>query len=236
MDSQIRDFQKSILKAFSTCAGCFALAGGTALELFYLKHRFSFDLDLFSVKFSEKEIRDIISVFKKQTGVKVKLVSEMVLPFSARVKFFSLSGGAGKKALKIDFVEEVLLKKPKILHFDGIPVYSAEDIYYQKIASIAGTGFVQDQLGREISTGRNQARDAFDVYYLSNEVTPLHVFLKKMPANFQRGMVSWYQSFSRGDLKISLLDLDIYDKKFDSRDMISHLDSEIKKFIKEAME
>jgi len=44
-------------------------------------------------------------------------------------------------------------------------------------------------------------------------------------------MVQWYRSYSRQELKIDLLELDIYDKNFDSSKMIAYLDNEMKKFI-----
>ena len=45
MDKKLRKAQLEILRIFSLRAGSFALAGGTALELYYLHHRFSVDLD-----------------------------------------------------------------------------------------------------------------------------------------------------------------------------------------------
>lgn len=47
MDRAIRKAQKDVLKVFAGKAKDFALAGGTALELYYLHHRFSADLDFF---------------------------------------------------------------------------------------------------------------------------------------------------------------------------------------------
>jgi predicted nucleotidyltransferase component of viral defense system len=61
MDSAIRTAQKEILRVFSKTAGNFALAGGTALELFYLHHRFSVDLDFFSPTYSISEIERLVA-------------------------------------------------------------------------------------------------------------------------------------------------------------------------------
>jgi len=55
--------------------------------------------------------------------------------------------------------------------------------------------------------------------------------LFNLPREQQRGMVQWYRSYSRQELKVDLLELDIYEKKFDSSEMISYLDNEMKKFI-----
>lgn len=84
--------------------------------------------------------------------------------------------------------------------------------------------------------GRRQSRDVFDIYMLSKKIKPLHIFMKKIPAVLQRGMVHWYRAFSRQDLKLALLDLDIYDKKFNAREMVIYLEKEIKTFISEAIE
>jgi len=117
-----------------------------------------------------------------------------------------------------------------------VRVYDAENIYFQKICAVTGTTLREDETGREVTQGRNEARDAFDIYMLSKKIRPLHVFLKEVPAQQQRGMIHWYRSFSRQELKLSLLELDIYDKNFDSREMIVCLEDEIKKFAKEVME
>ena len=47
MDKALRKVQLKILKVFSQFGETFALSDGSALELFYLKHRFSKDLDFF---------------------------------------------------------------------------------------------------------------------------------------------------------------------------------------------
>lgn len=71
---------------------------------------------------------------------------------------------------------------------------------------------------------------------LSEKIQPLHIFLKKAPAYLQRGIVHWYRTFPRQEIKLSLLDLDIYDKQFDSKEMVIYLEDEIKKFTDEAIE
>lgn len=235
---RIKKAQRELLKAFSKEAKGFALAGGTALELFYLHHRFSADLDFFSPKYNISEIEQIISGLKKfiEGKGKVKLESEFLLEGRANVRFYNVTIKGLDNAIKLDFVEDVIITKPTINRFNGIPVYSARDIYMQKLTAIAGTRIEVDEVGRQIIHGRRQARDAFDVYMLSKKIRPLHIFLKGMPGQIQKGIVRWYQTFSRQDLKLGLLDLDIYDKKFDSKKMIVYLEGQIKKFIEEVIE
>ena len=94
---------------------------------------------------------------------------------------------------------------------------------------------MKDEMGREAATGRSEARDVFDVYYLSKKIEPLHKFIKKIDHQYQRGIVQWHRSYSRQEIKFGLHDLDVYDKKFDVSEMIRYLDNEIKKFIHEVM-
>jgi len=233
MNKEVRRLQLKLLKRFSHASGIFALSGGTALELFYLKHRFSRDLDFFSHQYEKKEIDRLIDIFSKCIGSKLILENEFTTEHHARVKFYVAQVKGVKFPFKVDFIEDVFFKKPKIKKFNNIPVYDVKNIYFQKIVAIAGTHLVKNGFGKEIPTGRREARDVYDVYCLSRNVLPLHIFLKKLPKEQQRGMVQWYRSFSRQELKLDVLDLDIYDKNFDSSLMISHLEEEIKRFIKE---
>jgi len=230
MDKKLREMQQKILEVFSRKPGGFALTGGTALELYYLHHRFSADMDLFSPKYNISEIEKLASEFKKAAGG-IKMQAEFIAPNKARVRFYAVSFKGLKRMLKIDFVEDVLFKNPDIKRVKGVPVYSAENIYFQKITAITGTGLIHDDIGREITQGRREARDVYDIYMLSRKIKPLHMFLNELPPLFQRGMVHWYRTFSRQDIKLGLLDLDIYDKDFDSRRMIVYLEGEIKKFM-----
>jgi len=235
MDTKIRDAQKHILDVFSGEARHFALAGGTALELYYLHHRFSADLDFFSPKFDAREIEKLISAFEKQMNKKIHLESELTAGGKARVRFYTLPVRGSGRPLKIDFVEDVFFARPVIRKIEGVRVYSAENIYFQKIAAISGTQTEIDEVGRQIMEGRKETRDVFDVYMLSKKIEPLHIFLKNVPAQLQKGIVHWYRTFSRQDIKLALIDLDIYEPNFNSKEMIVYLENEIKQFIREVI-
>jgi predicted nucleotidyltransferase component of viral defense system len=203
--------------------------------LYYLRHRFSADLDFFSPKYDVTEINNLISAFEKQVKKKIHLESELTAGGKASVRFYTLPVKGSGRPLKIDFVEDVLFKRPVILKIEGVRVYSAENIYFQKIAAISGTQTEIDDVGRQIIEGRKEPRDVFDVYMLSKKIQPLHIFLKNVPAQLQRGIVHWYRTFSRQDLKLALIDLDIYEMNFNSKEMIVYLENEIKQFIKEVI-
>lgn len=235
MDKKIRQAQYKVLEAFSQEKSGFALSGGTALELYYLHHRFSVDLDFFSPECDLKEIDRLTLVFSKFLKARVKLDSEFLSSNRAKVRFYTADIPGSDRPLKIDFVEDVIFDVLPAKRFNGVQVYGIENIYMQKICAITGTTLKPDEIGRETTQGRNEARDVFDMYMLSKKIKPLHLYLKKIPAAQQRGLIHWYRSFSRQDLKLSLLELDIYDKNFDAREMINYLEGQIKEFAKEVM-
>lgn len=235
MNTKLRKAQKLVLETFSGAAKDFALAGGTALELYYLHHRFSADLDFFSRKYDIREINALVAAFKKRVRKAINLESEFISGSRARVRFYAMPVKGSARPLKIDFVEDVLIEHPRIRKIDGVRVYSVEDLYLQKIAAISGIRPVIDDVGRQVSEGRKEARDVFDVYMLSKKIRPLHLFLRASPPQFQRGMVHWYRVFSRQELKLALMDLDIYDIGFNSRDLIAYLENEIKEFAREVI-
>lgn len=114
MDQRIRKAQSEILEVFTKEAEDFALAGGTALELYYLQHRFSRDLDFFSPKYDAKEIERLIAAFEKRIKNKIKLQSEFTINGRARARFYAVPVKGLRVPLKIDFVEDVIFTKPGI--------------------------------------------------------------------------------------------------------------------------
>lgn len=235
MNLKIRNTQLKILKIFSKHTKNFALSGGTALELYYLKHRFSRDLDFFSPKYDLKEIKDLILAFSKGIGKPIKLENEFMANNRARVQFYVVPVKNSPFPLKIDFIEDVFFNKPTIKKPEGIPVYDVKHIYFQKIVAVTGTQLIENDTGRKITTGRREVRDTVDIYFLSQKIKPLHRFLKTLSGEQRRGMVQWYRSFSRQEFKLGFLDLDLYDKKLDASQVIIYLEDEIKKFISEAV-
>ncbi|MDP3730319.1 MAG: nucleotidyl transferase AbiEii/AbiGii toxin family protein, partial [Candidatus Omnitrophota bacterium] len=176
--SKIKEAQKELLKAFSKNAKNFALTGGTALELYYLHHRFSVDLDFFSPEYDKKEIESVVSGFEKYCSIKIKLENEFIATGRAKVRFYSAYFKGLDRPVKVDFVEDVLFEEPDIKKIGGVRVYSAENIYLQKVTTITGTKIEVDDVGRQFMQGRREARDAFDIYMLSKKIKPLHAYLK----------------------------------------------------------
>ena len=232
MDKILRDTQLKLLDVFSKRKTSFALAGGTALELCYLKHRFSRDLDFFSKKYNAAEINGIVNAFNKHLPQALRLIDTFEILGNARVRLYSTKLH-NKTPLKIDFVEDVINENPKIKKISGIQVYDIRDIYLQKISAVIGTVSNIDETGKETHSGRNEPRDIFDIYCISKNILPLHEFIAELSKSRKRRIIQWYRSYSRQEVKLGLIDLEIYNKKFDSNKMILHIDKEIKIFFKE---
>jgi predicted nucleotidyltransferase component of viral defense system len=148
MDTKIRDIQKKILKVFAAEAKNFALSGGTALELYYLHHRFSADLDFFSPQYDLSEIESLVTAFAKLIGKKPKLEAEFVTSRKAKVRFYTIPVRNSDRPLKIDFVEDVFFTKPAIKRFKNVPVYSIDNMYMQKIIAVSGIPSGVDEIGK----------------------------------------------------------------------------------------
>lgn len=233
MDKAIVEIQSKVLQTVSGDENFgFALAGGTALERYYLHHRLSRDLDFFSPRYDPAGAERSIKKIEEQTGCRAKKEQELFSENRARAIFYSLTGKGLKRPLKVDFVEDVLINKATIARIDGVPVYGVRDIYFHKIAAVAGTGERRDATGRVLATGRDEPRDAFDLYVLSTRIEPMGSFLQTIPSMYQKSFIRWVRTYSRMDLKIGLLDLDICLEGFDAREMIRHFDDQAEKFIK----
>jgi predicted nucleotidyltransferase component of viral defense system len=235
MDTKIRQHQLKILDRFCRVSKKFAFSGGTALELFYLNHRFSRDLDFFSPEYDLKEIENLVSKFSEAISKSIKLENEFFTSNRARVRFYTVAIKGADAPLKIDFIEDVLFDKPDIRKINNVPVYDVENIYFQKIVAITGTRLRDDSTGRQEITGRREARDVVDVYFLSKKIKPLHLFLKGLPKVQQRGMVRWYRTFSRQEFKLEFLNMDIYGRNLTAPQIIIYLEDEIKRFITEVI-
>ena len=222
-----------ILKALAGKLDGLYLAGGTALSLFYFHHRESYDLDFFTKEFSQARIKNIVSDLAGSTGRKITLEVEQDKKDAARIMIYHLRISKDE-LLKMDFVEDVyeLLKPIKTL--DGIPVLSLEDIYIRKIFAVCGSNKTVDLTGRETFIGgRQQARDFFDLYFLSTTFMPLSKFASEYCSGTQKESIAvWYRAYDRSYMQTALLDI-ATDKNVSFRDMDNHFKKEINRIIRE---
>lgn len=127
----------------------FYLTGGTALSEFYLRHRLSEDLDLFS----EEEVKPgMIEAFLKKISPKlkvVKIIKEHYLGLFSYKLYYTKT-----KYLKIDFNFYPFPRIEKGKRFGNLEISSIYDIVVNKIHTIAM---------------RTIARDFVDVYFIFKE-------------------------------------------------------------------
>lgn len=148
---------KKFLKAlFTSYLGQkFFLTGGTALAEFYLKHRLSEDLDLFTV--DQTLLFDVVNseILKLANGLALIIDKQIASP-TFNQYIFSHKG----ETLKVDIVKDVPIRFGKTKLINGIVVDSLENIAVGKLLAMFG---------------RANAKDFIDLYFL----------LKKKKISFQ---------------------------------------------------
>jgi hypothetical protein len=231
MGNNIKIIQKKILHALKGKIDDFYLAGGTALSLFYLHHRESEDLDFFTQEFDAARVMEIINFLKRDMKKKIDLVSENLSAKTADIMIYNLEF-AENSFLKIDFVQDVLrlINQPQAI--EGIKILSKEDIYLRKIYAVSGTRIGADRIGRnEFAGGRQEAKDLFDLYFLSKEVLRLADFVDKYcEPTYKEGIIRWFRTFDHTEMKSGLADMKT-DKNIEFLDVDRHLCSEIEKIL-----
>lgn len=127
----------------------FYFTGGTVLTVFYLQHRMSEDLDLFSEQ--EIHLSSIRSFIKKvQNKLKIEKVDYTNFLGLHSFQLFFANGAI----LKVDFNFYPFPRVERGIKYKGIEVDSAYDIAVNKIHTIAM---------------KPRARDFIDVYFLVRE-------------------------------------------------------------------
>ena len=128
----------------------FYFTGGTALSEFYLKHRYSEDLDFFSEKkFDFDTVASEISIWAKETGFTFKSqLKEVVFIFFLKFR--------DKSSLKLDFGYYPHKRIKKGLKFKSFSVDSLTDIAVNKFVAIHQ---------------RSAAKDLTDLYFLLKKFT-----------------------------------------------------------------
>ena len=233
---QILKLRDKVLKALKGKLKGYSLGGGTALSLFYLRHRESYDLDFFTKEFSRKEIEKIISGVSRSIGININLVSEQSIKGQAKILIYSAPVDE-EKALKIDFIQDVYrtLEPPNV--YNDIPVLSREDIYLRKIYAASGSVQAINGSGKKVFLGgRHEAKDFFDLYFLSYTFMRLSNFVTKYCDQTEKErIVIWQNTYDRFSIKSGILDI-ITDQKVDYNDIRKHFESEIEKIIQKDIE
>lgn len=220
IEQYVQNEQKKISDLVTSRFPKYYLTGGTALS-FYFQHRFSEDLDFFSQNYSKKIAEEIMAFISGKTGYEHLLVFEQNKPALLPIRMYQLKLKKGIH-LKVDIVQD----PHKNIRAIKNGLHSIEDIYCRKLFIVlnplnASVG----QTGREVSTSRQEAKDVYDIYYLSKNFEFLSEFYPKYfsSIHFER-LDSWYRSLEKMDL---IIDLSERIKGVSPRDVFKHLDDQI---------
>lgn len=146
--------QRAFLKRFATLPDqerCY-LTGGTALAEYYLGHRLSFDLDLFT---GEGALILPLSYQIEAMGREGNFAISVVRRFTTYVEFLVTRNG---ESLKVDLAQDSPYRlKPPVLGELGVWIADLADLQVDKLLAYYG---------------RSEPRDAVDLFFILKE-TPL---------------------------------------------------------------
>ncbi len=236
MNKNIEFIQKEILNVLADKINDFYLAGSTALSLFYFNHRKSDDLDFFTQEFSVKRIIEITNKINVITNKNIELINENLSETYAKVMVYSLEYDKDK-FLKIDFIQDFFSLIKSTNNINGINILSQEDIYLRKIYAVSGFNKELDKIGRKkFFGGRQEAKDLFDIYFLSYSFMGLADFIDKYCDQvLKEGIIRWFRTFNRLEMKIGLSEIKT-DKMIEFRDIDKHFAMEIDKILTREIE
>jgi len=228
-------YVEEVLKSLSHKTEGFYLAGGTALSLFYFHHRESYDLDFFTRDFSRTKAETVIKYLEGARGITATLAGRQIGKDKARVLVYSLKIAHGI-AVKIDFVEDLYRMLKPLKRVDGIDILSIEDIYMRKIFAACGSRGDTNRAGKKhFIGGRQDAKDFFDLYYLSHTFMPLSVFAHRYCDEMQvESIVVWYRTYDRMAMKLGLRDI-ITDKKYEYQEMERYFKGEVEELVRKGI-
>lgn len=147
--SAVTPLKRDFLKSFFSKEKRFFLTGGSALGLFYLNHRYSYDLDLFSTEPVEWiELDGIVRLCGRETGMTLELLRD-----TPTFRRYRLS--RNKESEIVDFVLDANPQMdPDKPWIDHIRVDTLHEITLNKITTLIS---------------RCELKDLVDLYFLEKE-------------------------------------------------------------------
>ncbi|MBI2988263.1 MAG: nucleotidyl transferase AbiEii/AbiGii toxin family protein [Deltaproteobacteria bacterium] len=195
--------QWEFLSFFFQGAPPFFLTGGTALSAFYLQHRYSEDLDLFTL---DSDAFDRVPLYVADITTKLA-VSAASLQTAPQFRRYRLSREG--ESVIVDFVREVV---PQISEeknrFNGIVVDTLDDITANKICTVIS---------------RAEVKDYIDLYFLARAGYQLESYIKqaqRKDAGVSQAMLAYLLSELRlskvPDFMIAAVSLEELQEYFES--------------------
>ena len=202
--------QRKFLAAFSRLPdqARFYLTGGTALTEFYLGHRLSFDLDLFT---SDQELILPTSYQIEELSAASGLEIAIIRRFASYVEFAIRQGD---ESLRVDLALDSPFRFSSPVESEiGVLVNDLQDLQADKLLAYYGRAEPRDAVDlyfilKDISVDRllelaAQKDLGFDLYWFAIALNRAERF----PDEIERWPVKMLQPVSTLDLKTSLLDL-----------------------------
>jgi len=212
--------QKKMLQAIAEAHLPVYLSAGTAVAI-RLGHRYSEDLDFFTQRWSQALHRKLCKRVEQATTFSFRLLEERIKPRLAKVAAYEFSVVKGV-AIKVEVIEDFdPLLKP--VEPDGIA--SMDDIYLRKIRAVIGWTGKPSSTGQLVAGGRQDAKDLFDLWYLSTHYAPLHEWF---PTHFTRQdyqrLTQWLQTMTGQATTFSLLDVA---PGCDTKQIMRHMEQQV---------
>lgn|SRR3989338_5140808 len=162
MDTAFNRKYKKVLEILPDVAECaqgnLILVGGTALALFYLKHRVSVDLDFVPVGGDETKLKEALKGCLSKRGYRA-ITGAFQNQFVVQFEDTSIKVEVFEPERKIKLVEEQVFGGAKI------KVASLDDIF---------------QMKQDAYSDRTEARDLFDIFCTLKEKGESFALLKKL--------------------------------------------------------
>jgi len=150
--------QWEFLSFFFQRAPPFFLTWGTALSAFYLQHRHSEDLDLFTL---DSDAFDRVPLYAADTATRL---TASVASLQTAPQFHRYKLSRKGESVIVDFVREVVPQiSEKKNRFEGIIVDTLEDITANKVCTVIS---------------RAEIKDYIDIYFLGRAGYPLENYIK----------------------------------------------------------
>lgn len=209
------------------------MGGGTALSKFYFNHRRSFDLDFFTERYSRREIISLLELLSRESRRFFEVDREQSKKDKVRL-LVSIARVSPRYSLKVDFIEDYIRRLKPAKLSNGVWIFSLEDIYLRKVYAVSGAMESLDRIGRRVMIGgRQEAKDFYDLYFLSHTFMNLSVFTRKYcnPA-MREGLINWFRGYPRLEIKSGILELKT-EKRVDYAAMEKHFKVEIGRILED---
>ena len=183
--------QDDFLKIFfsESFASDFYLTGGTALSRFYLNHRLSDDIDLFT----QNQKIDFSHVNSLVLRILDKLKLKIVKQVTTNTFLQYITEDQNRGTLKIDFVKEIPVHFGEFKMLGKIRIDSLENIGSNKVLTIFG---------------RKDAKDFIDLFFILQKTKLKFDYLYNLATQKDLGLSEFYLANSMRQIE----DISIYPK------------------------